>query len=116
VEGHGVGARLRPGRRPHPAVSDDDARHAALHLEAHLGVDHGREVVVCVDVDEARREREPAAVDAHAAAREGWRDRGDAVAAHGEVGARGRRAGAVVERRAVDHEVVRQQPPCPLAA
>ena len=88
------------------AVAGDDGRDA--HADEVLGAGMvGKIVGVGVDVDEAWRDDEPGRVDA--LARVALRDRADgrdASVLDGDVGAPRRRAGAIDDLAAGDHEVV----------
>ncbi len=73
-----IDGRVRRNRAE-TAVAADDGGHALREFEFHAGVAEKRAVVVCVRVDEARREACPATVD-FARARPGATDRRNAVA------------------------------------
>jgi len=98
-------ARLRVRRRAHAAVSDHDGGDTALHLEAHLGVQHDRKIVVGVDVEEAGGDREAPRVERHGAGRsERGLDGGDSIAAQPEIG---RRPAAPVPSKSVAPRITR---------
>ena len=66
----------------------------------------GLAVVVRVDVDEAGRDQQAAGVDLAPALADVVAHRGDGVAVDGDVGLAARRAGAVDDGAAADHEIV----------
>lgn len=129
--GIGVGMEAAESHEPRferddarSAVADHVRRHALQDLERHFGLEDHRVVVVAVDVDEARRDREPARVDLHVATMGHGAERDDPLAAHADIRPQPGRARAVEHRAAPNHQVeafsCRHQslsgPPCAASA
>src|SRR4029453_18737975 len=87
------------------AVPHDDRRDAMPGRRARGRIPEELAVVVGVDVDETRREREPRAVDLARAALGDATEAGDPAARHGEVAADRLLAAAVTEERAPDDDI-----------
>jgi len=88
------------------AVPDDVRGYALQHFERHVRLEENGEVIVAVDVDEARRERQavpPSFV--LAASRQIRFDGHDAVAAHGHVRDSPRRATPVEDTGAANDQI-----------
>ena len=88
------------GRDREAAIADDDRRDAERRRRRDERVPGELGVVVGVAVDDAGRQREAVAGDGLAGSAEIVADGGDDAIAHGDIGADGRRPGAVDDRRA----------------
>ncbi len=87
-------------------MPDDLCGDALADLALGLGIDRQRKVGMGLDVDEARRHRQPVGVDGPGGVvREATADRRDAAVPHGEIGRNPGAAAPVVERAAADQDV-----------
>ena len=101
MECAGEHRRLPKRRGAHAAVADDARGNPAAHLECHVGVEDGGEVVVSVDVDEPGCQRKTGGVEFFSR-RTGRPDLGDALTLDRDVGNHRRAAGPVVDRCVAD--------------
>jgi hypothetical protein len=100
------GAARQRGCGGEAAVADHFGRHALPDLAFRFWIQRQREVGVRVDVDEARREREPGGVDEAAGLAQVGADRGDRAVRDRDVDASRGRTGAVEHLGAPNQEVV----------
>ncbi len=92
------------GCRAKPAIADHVGRHALHDLEVHFGFDEDDEVIMAMNVDESRRDREAARLDFPARAGHHAHS-GDPVVFNRDVSGEGRGAAAVVDRGVANGQV-----------